>query len=281
MRSKVILVHTGTIFPEYLNDCIYQLLKFNIDVHLILSKSLHTNVVYGNITLVSSEEYEDNNYKTFQIKHPEPNFRDNFWQRTSSRFFLIHNYVFSNNIENFFHIENDVLLYTNLLKENELLEKLDYDMNIVIDSNYRCIPSIIWFRDSTILDSLTNFIHSNTHNNDMTNIFLFYLKNKDKVSNLPILPSNNNLRYNSSIDYCNNFESFNSIFDAAAIGQYIGGIHTDEDTSGYISPDSIFDVSDYEYKWESGLPYMIYNGLMIKINNLHIHSKKLKKIINK
>lgn len=281
MRVKVILVHTGTIFPEYLNDCVYQLLKFNIDVHLILSKSLHSNIRYDQITLLPSEDYEDYNYKTFRIKHKDFQFRDNFWQRTSSRFFLIHNYVLMNGIKNFFHIENDVLLYTDLSKENEILEKLNYEMNIVIDSNHRCIPSIIWFEDSKILSSLTQFIYSNSHNNDMKNIFDFYLNNRDKVDNLPILPSNNSLRYETNLDYSNNFNLFNSIFDAAAIGQYIGGIHTDEDSIGYVSPDSIFDVSNYTYKWENEMPYMIYGNLKVKINNLHIHSKKLNKTINK
>lgn len=282
MKTKVILVHTGTIFPNHINYCITNLLRFNIDIHLILSKNLHSNIIDTNIKLVCAEDYEDYKYKTFELKNHDTNYKDNFWQRTSSRFFIINNYVKTNNIEDFFHIENDVLLFSDLSKENEILKEMKHDMFVVIDSENRCIPSIIWFKNYNIINSLTDFIHSNNHNNDMSNIFQFYLTNKDKVSNLPILPSNNNLRNNTNFNYSNNFDIFNSIFDAAAIGQYLGGIDNVEYNSvGYISPDSIFDVSNFEYVWEDGIPYMIFDNKKTKINNLHIHSKKLDKINEK
>jgi hypothetical protein len=282
MNTKVILVHTGTIFPYHINNCISNLLRFNIDIHLILSKNLHHNIIDTNIKLVCAEDYEDNKYKTFDIRNHDINYKDNFWQRTSSRFFIINNYVQINNIQDFFHIENDVLLFSDLSKENEILKKMEHDMFVVIDSETRCIPSIMWFRNYNIINSLTDFIYSNNHNNDMSNIFQFYLNNKNKVSNLPILPSNSNLRKNTVFNYSNNFDIFNSIFDAAAIGQYLGGIdNVNYDSVGYISPDSIFDVSNFEYVWEDGIPYMIYNNSKIKINNLHIHSKKLDKINKK
>lgn len=280
MKTSVILVHTGTIFPNHINSCILNLLKYNIDVHLILSKNLHSNIIDTNIKLIYTEDYEDNKYKTFELRNHDINYKDNFWQRTSSRFFIINNYVQTNNIQDFFHIENDVLLFSDLSKENEILKEMRHDMFVVIDSETRCIPSIMWFRNYNIINSLTDFIHSNNHNNDMSNIFQFYLSNKDKVSNLPILPSNNNLRHNTTFDYSNNFNIFNSIFDAAAIGQYLGGIdNVNYDSVGYISTDSIFDVSNFEYVWEDEIPYMVFNNSKIKINNLHIHSKKLDKLI--
>jgi hypothetical protein len=278
MKSIVILIHTGKIFPIHINDCIENLLNFNIDVHFILSNKLHSNVKNFDIKLINVEDYIDDKYKTFKLKNHDLNYKDNFWERTSTRFFLLNNYVGKNNIENFFHIENDVLIFTDLISENQILNNLNYDMNIIIDSNERSIPSIIWVRNNIILNLLSEYIYMNNHNNDMRNLFLFYLENKDKVSNLPILPPNSNIRYNSNFNYSNNFEKFTSIFDGAAIGQYLGGIdNTDYDTIGYVSPDSIFDVSNFDYCWENGLPYMIHNEIKIKINNLHIHSKKLNK----
>jgi hypothetical protein len=282
MSAKVILVHTGTVFPNHINDCLDNLSKYDIEIHLLLSRELHKNVNNYNVILNCSEDYEDYKYKTFQIRNHDVNYKDSFWERASSRFFIIENYAKLNDIECFFHIENDVMLFTDLYNENLIMEKTNNDMFIVVDSESRCVPSIIWFRNKNIISSLTDFIHNNNHNNDMTNLFQFYLNNKDRVSNLPILPSNENLRRNSSIDYCNNFDVFNSVFDAAAIGQYLGGIdNVNYDSVGYISPDAIFDASNFEYVWENGVPYLIYDKRKIRINNLHIHSKKLNLISKK
>lgn len=282
MKSTVILVHTGTVFPSHINDCIKNTLMFNIDLHLILSKELHSNVEYKDIKLINAEDYEDDNYQTYKILNHDINYKDNFWQRASTRFFILNKYVNTNNVENFFHIENDVLIFSDLISENETLKKMDHNMHIVIDSDTRSIPSIIWFRNKEILNSLSTFIYSNNSNNDMRNIFLFYLNNKDKVSNFPILPTNLNLRYQSNLNYSNNYDKFNSIFDGAAIGQYLGGIdNTDDNTIGYISPDCIFDVSNFQYEWYGNIPYMVFDNKKIKINNLHIHSKKLKKFNEK
>jgi len=282
---RFILVHTGNEFPKYINDCIIQLLKYNLNIDLIISKNIKKYIrKEKNIKIIDAEEYENDLYRSFKINHPDASYRDGFWQRTSSRFFLISNYVEKNNISNFFHIENDVLIYSNFIKENEILLKSKKEASIVIDSNERCVPSIMWFKDYKSCQILSDFIYKNPSNNDMRNIFLFYLKNNNIVANFPILPdgSEDALRQSSIIKFDNLFKEYNSIFDAAAIGQYLGGIDTrprDEDTRGYVSPDCIFDVKRFNFEWTNNEPYMLHNQNKIKINNLHIHSKNLYKFI--
>jgi hypothetical protein len=72
------------------------------------------------------------------------------------------------------------------------------------------------------------------------------------------------------------YETFNSIFDGAAIGQYLGGIHSDPNLKGFINEKTVFNVAKYNYIWENDEPFMVYLDNKIKINNLHIHSKNLK-----
>jgi hypothetical protein len=75
------------------------------------------------------------------------------------------------------------------------------------------------------------------------------------------------------------YKLFNSIFDGAAIGQYLGGIYSNPNLKGYINDTTIFNVSKYNYIWEHNEPYMVFENKKIKINNLHIHSKNLKQFI--
>jgi hypothetical protein len=277
--STVILVHTGNEFPGYINDCISQLEKYDVDIHLILSERLHPNVISEKITLVEAEDYDT--FGDFVLKNHDNSFRDGFWFRTSSRFFLLQNYSKLNDITSFFHIENDVLLYSDLKKEKEILDNTKYEMTIVLDSDRRCVPSILWFKDYYILGELTDFIVRYDYNDDMRNLYLFYEQNRDKVNNFPIIHdeqySSNNIKYN------NLYNKFQCIFDGAAIGQYLFGVdprNTPGDTSGFINETTIFNPSLFNYIWEEKVPYMIdKEGLRIKINNLHIHSKQLNKII--
>jgi hypothetical protein len=275
----VILVHTGNQFYDYINDCIYMLKRYNFKIHIIISRDLVNNLDSDNIIVISAEDYYD---ERLEIYHSEmDNFRDGFWKRTSSRFILIDNYVTRNKIKSFFHIENDILVFSDFKNIKTILENKNQEMFIVLDSINRCIPSVIYFKDYNITNKISKFIIENNDNVDMYNLFTFYSLNRDIVANLPIISeelTNKNIKFN------NYYSDLDSIFDGAAIGQYLGGIdprNNNSNTIGFINEQCIFNVSNYKYIWKNNEPYMVMkDGSVIKINNLHIHSKNLKKFIN-
>ena len=82
--------------------------------------------------------------------------------------------------------------------------------------------------------------------------------------------------------YCQNINFFKSIFDAAAIGQYLGGGDPRNGTHGpgFINESCIFNPSLLVYEWLEDLegrkvPFAVYGGEKFRVNNLHIHSKNL------
>ena len=116
----------------------------------------------------------------------------------------------------------------------------------------------------------------------------------DVINNLPIifpeytktfkLGSTSRHKVKNSKDYYHNVEHFDSIFDAAAIGQYLGGIDPMHKNSepGFINETCIFNPSKCTFDWqldEEGrkIPLIGCNGRQYKLNNLHIHSKALYK----
>lgn len=279
MTNKIVLIHTGNYFPEYINDCIEQINKYGFEIHLLLSKKLHQNIKHTNVILSKAEDYENVEYRNYSIKK-DNNFRDGFWNRTSSRFFLLSEYSKQNNIKNFFHIENDILLFDNLKNIAETLKKDVFDMLVVVDSETRCVPSIIWIRNHKILEKLANFIFHNTKNDDMTNLKLFQSLNPNTVTNFPIFPTE---KYNSKlVKYNNKFDEFFCIFDGAAIGQFLGGVDSRNipgNTVGFVNETTVFPVDKYKYVWYNKEPYMEYEEKRIKILNLHMHCKNLKTIL--
>ena len=78
-------------------------------------------------------------------------------------------------------------------------------------------------------------------------------------------------------DFGNNIDLFNVLFDARAIGQYIGGIDPRNDPNvgpGYINPDSLFRVNliNVEWRLDNNNLYIPY-ACGLPVVNLHIHCK--------
>lgn len=280
MNNKLILVHSGNIFPTYLNDCIDIALKQEVEIHVLLSSKLHKNIL-RDIRLEKIEDYVDEKYLNYSNRSFDNEFRDGFWTRTSSRFFVLSNYAKAKKIESFFHIENDVALIRELSRVQKMLDNSDQDLAIIMDAINRCIPSFMWARNHFVLDDLSNYIFKNNHLHDMSSLASYFHKNREKVLNLPIYPLHNQ----GPIDFGNKFEEFGCIFDGAAIGQYLYGIDCiedpDKDTRGFINETCIFNASQFNYKWEQGSLFASHNNKDIPIANLHMHCKNLKQLLYK
>jgi hypothetical protein len=174
-----------------------------------------------------------------------------------------------NELKNVIHLENDVLLYSNL---NYNFQEKIY---IIMDTNNRCIPGIIYIPNYNLLNKLIENYDFTI--NDMFNLAKFYNNNREIVNTFPIIDNSiTNCIYNE------NFQEFNSIFDGAAIGQYLGGVdprNIPGDTRGFINAECEIKYDKYTFLWiknkNNYIPYIKINNRLILINNLHIHSKKL------
>jgi hypothetical protein len=278
----IILVHIGKEYPIHIEDCIHQLKKYKLRIHLLISEVLIGRVPFNDIIVSKVEDYIDNRFSSFNIRNYDKNFRDGFWFSTSARFFIIDEYTRRNNITNYFHVENDNLIYSDLTSIKEYFLNSNCDMFLVIDSETRCIPSIMFIKNCEISNRLCNHILRHPHLNDMENLFNFYKINAD-VDNLPIVPDDYSFEHDFSIDFSNHYDNMLSIFDGAAIGQYLGGVdprNNPNNTIGFINETTVFNPSKFQYVWINNEPYIINSNNLIKVINLHIHSKNLKKFMN-
>jgi hypothetical protein len=270
---KIILVSTGN-FQEYIIDNIKNLKLFgNKDIVVITEKKFFSLLIDLSVTLVDTAELEDFNFNNYSKL--DKNFRNGFWHLCSLRLFYLYSYISKNNIINTIHLENDVLAYINFdsiidnFKEKKIYATFDCDT--------RVIPGILFIPNALALKPIIDLYNFSL--NDMDNLAKL---DESIIEPLPIFPI-----IDLQINKLNkNFINFNFIFDGAAMGQYLGGIDKRNDnnaTYGFVNETCLIKYNHYIFYWikinDLYVPHISINGILIKIINLHIHSKELYKFM--
>jgi hypothetical protein len=212
-------------------------------------------------------------------------FRDGFWFNASNRFLVIADYISHSGIKNIIHIENDYVLYFDPTDKIEAFNSFA-DFAVPLDK-IRAIPGIVWFKDGKVANSLAQYISENSYQDDMKALGEFCLQGSISTSKpLPTIPSEYakaNGLYNQR--YADGIDLFGGVFDAAAIGQYVGGVHwmnNPTDTTFFINESSALIMKDFTFSWaiKDGIkmPLLIRDGKVTKVLGLHAHSKNLEAV---
>lgn len=302
---SIVFVHLGNTLPSYLPISLQQARLFNPDaaIYLIANKKAlerDGNRLSSSINLVSCEELTHSKaHRDFSgTSTLDTRFRDGFWKKTTERFFYLDELMQSCNLTHVFHLEYDNMLYVNLGELLPIFKHSYKGIAAIFDNDDRCVPSFMYISKATHASLLTKYLTLHTPRDtnggtvmgfDMNTIGSYRKCNSVAyIASLPIAPANylahtplQKPTSNIQIFY-NNIEHFNSIFDGAALGQYLGGIDPRNGPSkaGFINQDCIFNAAAFSYLWmrdQQGrnIPYLEYHGKRYRINNLHIHSKQL------
>jgi hypothetical protein len=272
-------------FQEYILTNIAQLFKLgHINIYVLTNNHLMQEFepFADIITLISVESLDDpfefNNKSTLNR-----DFRNGFWHHASARLFVLHAFMMKyQDVKNVIHIENDVLLYYNC---DETLTKSLYNQRqvyIPFDSYERNIASIVYIPDGEIFGQILENYDFNK--NDMFN-FSEIRKKTSLINTFPIFVSKDN-EVNERAFVTNGWNNFGGfIFDAAAIGQYVGGVDPRNiygDTRGFVNETCIIKYNEEgEVFWRIDAGFMKpfirikTTNVEVPIFNLHIHSKAL------
>jgi hypothetical protein len=274
---KVILVMLNNL-QAYIVDNIQHLKKHNNNnITVITDKKFNTLFENIAINLINVEDIIPD-YVNIASKI-NTTYRGGFWILASYRFIAIYEYMKQYNIVNIVHLENDVLIYTNIdtinfHNTNKLL--------LTMDSENRCIPGLMFIPSNEILKKCLDIFNPNL--NDMQNFSNCYYNLSEYIDTLPIFVENNKNAITKMIT--KNFKHYNCIFDAAALGQYLGGVdprNIPGNTIGFVNETCVIDYSKYEIIWKNvnykKIPYIVINAIEYPIINLHIHCKDLKQFI--
>lgn len=292
---SVVLVCLG-VFQEYILTNIAQLIRLgHTQIYVLTDAALipHFAPFSDVIHLVPVESLDDSfGFQQRSIQDKE--YRGGFWHHTSARFFVLYEFMAQTGIKNVIHIENDVLIYYNCDKVLTVPLFNKPDLYIPFDSYERNIASIVYIPCATVLAQI--LVHYDYEKNDMYN-FGEIRKKTGCIQQFPIFVdeqafvSSSSTSDSSIIDGERAFVSrgwsqFGGyIFDAAAIGQYVGGVdprNCPGDTRGFVNETCVIKYADEGVViWKPDgddvkRPFLQRNNRqIIPIFNLHIHSKAL------
>lgn len=304
---SIVFIHIGKDLPAYLETSVAQARLFNPDcpIYLIANKEafekLPESLTSQKIEKISCENLQKSEaHEAFLRDYPSTNYRNGFWTFAIERFLYLDDLLEEKRLNNVFHLENDVMLYANLEVLLPTLMKNYKGIAATFDNDQRCIPGLVYIQNRSALRKLANFFatQAKSGKNDMEIVALFEKQNnKDLIDYLPIIMDSYRLSYplasraghkaENPERFSNHYDEFQSIFDAAALGQYLGGIDRRNGNlgEGFINESCVFNPSNLGIIWEKDgegrkIPFAEFQNKKIKINNLHIHSKMLDRFLS-
>ena len=294
-QPTIVLVHIGSgSLPDHLFDSIAINFQIAPRTKIVCLANTHTEVQFkqelakrlgdkSNQILFEPIEKipESKESKSFQeTTSLNKEFRDGFWINASRRFFVLSDYLSHTRLQDVIHLENDYILFF------DPAEKLDAfrshgKFSAPLDRS-RCIPGIVWIKNPDAGRALVQFLVNKSHLGDMDSLNGFIESNEDS-NPLPTISSSYVLAKGLDLKrYSSGYELFEGIFDAAAIGQYLGGIdwmNSPEDTTFFQNESSDLLLQEYIFSWNmsNGIrkPVLRYGGEEIQVLGLHVHSKRL------
>jgi hypothetical protein len=311
-KESIILIHLGPNTPNYLCDCIHQIRLWNnptnVDIYLVLEPiNINSDLITSisskySVRVISTDSLERT---TTHSEFIETNieyslqFNTNYWRHVTERFFYLEEVMRDYCLETVVHMEYDVLLYEDISILGPLLRKYIPNIGLPFDNDIQGCASFMVVNNIEALEFFNGFITANNNKNitDMHLLAIFRRNYPEFMSSLPQIPkelydknpnriSRSGLepKYGSTQFICEFFNELGEIlFDARAIGQYIGGV--DPRNQGgkylvkYINESSFYKVYEFGVQWKKDLQGRWYTVSEIpgehKIINLHIHSKKL------
>ncbi len=304
---SIVFVHIGKEIPDYLETAIKQARLFNrSEIILVANRAAlkarpsltkHNTVCISCESLHTSKEHKEL-IKTAKLDRKSSN---GFWFCAMERFLYLQDLINQYKLKHIIHLENDNMLYVDVLTLLPIFKKHYPHLAITCDNNERCIPGFVYISGRKSINHLAPFLVSQAKKNisDMQAIGAYYNRYKKSYANkLPIimrqypkaleLKSSARGKVKDPLSFCRHADSFCAIFDAAAIGQFLGGISPRNGAAipGFINESCCFNPSRLTYTWKADkhgrkVPYATFRGHTYRINNLHIHCKNLKLFASK
>jgi hypothetical protein len=253
----MILVYRGPVLPAYIGVALKQARLFSSgEIYMVVDASalgqLPAEALDG-IRMVTLEELgiSPAHARFKEISRLDRSFRNGFWTYTTERFFVVETLMKTMGLDSAVHIECDNLIYFDP-SDHEATFRCHYaGLAAPFDNDQRCIPGFVYFRSAEAAATLNEFIldvlqdPASGATNDMVLIADYRRRNPALAASLPVIAPDYPapLRSRTGLEaadpgvYFTAFDAFRSLFDAAAFGQYLGGVDPGnsivDDTRGF------------------------------------------------
>lgn len=305
MVPTVLFIHIGRELPPWLGPVLHQARLFNTCPIILLAEAralaqarLPASL---ELTAIALEEIgESERQRQFRtVSRLDTQFLSGFWTHASERFFVLESAIERLSLEQIVHVENDVMLYCSFDELIGPLAHLYEGVAATFDNDVRCVPGIVYFPSQRSARLLTEFFvkwlsrvakSPKAHlASDMAVLGAFRALGPRAVDYLPIIPPDYPAPLRSAAGhsvrdpacYSRNFETLGMLFDAAALGQFLGGVDPRSrsgPTAGFVNESCIFDPRVLQPRLMRDsrgrrVPIVETMSGIHRVANLHIHSK--------
>ena len=307
-----VFVHIGddpTTFPDFVAVAIAQALLWNPDahVHLVVAQGFLGRASVANATSRSALVHvwaaetvpRTPLHDRFLLESSmDTAFRGGFWRASAERLFVVSDLLALIGADEALHLENDNLVYFNAHALLPVLRSRYPSMAATPladrgSDGFSATAGFLYIGHRAALDHFLRALRPAEGANEMCMLGTYArLHGSAGIGFLPVLPEEG--VQDSLSDFTRHANVFGGVFDAAAHGQYLGGIdpwHKPAGATGiwaggkgfvnYVVP---YRVDEYEYEWRADTDthlrrvYLRKLGLNVPwrpLFVLHIHSKNL------
>jgi hypothetical protein len=292
----LIMFHSGSALPSYLECTFRQIRLFNpgITIHFLTDPELLQNKLFETYKICAVDKDAYYSKKIENIASLYGKKANDFWVITTTRLIYFENYIKDKDLTSVVHFENDVLVY-HTIQDHALRLKLFQNLAIAVGGDDKAMTGFMYIGKAEYLSAMTEWWiyilnklgkhgvckkYNLDMINEMTLMRAYQIERGEYwLGTLPSLP----------FGKCSKlYPMFNSIFDPASWGQFVGGTLGEgpgaKPEDHYIGQ-LLRKHPEYDVVWKLDaqsrkIPYFKYADKEVKINNLHIHSKNLSKYVS-
>ncbi len=299
----ILLAHTGSRpIPGYAADCVEQIRLFgDAPILFICSRKKEVDKRLSSVCkMIYVEDIPLTDLHLVFIKKLSSHRSgfDNFFQAALERFFILYDAIVYLGLEDILHMENDILLYEDPARIVNSIKERWKSLAVPRMNEHDCMASVMYIRDGKCLGSFLEYVIGHIYDkgcNDM-NLLASYMRSAD-IPTLPVIcesyvkehgltnKKGENAPEDTTGEYYRYADDLGGIFDAAPLGQFIGG--TDKkpagvkDNRGFVNQAAYIDASFMDIGWgkagQGFVPELKCGDKIYRIFNLHIHCKELYK----
>lgn len=274
MTSPIVFIFQGNNkLPDYLIYSLELNRRYSPDIEIYFVSNISLKKKLHGITEVDIATFYSSEFDSYFSDHKKNKWWDGFWNKTIERFFILEAFMKHFNYDSVLHMEIDNIAF-NISGIVDIISKSGPGLYYPTNLNEISAASILFVNKKTSIEHLNSYILENKDKNDMQLLYDYRKDYRNLVYDLPTTISDLN-------------SEKVGIFDLNFLGLYIFGcdrrilnsfntnlkITNKELQSILVGIDSRFQIEGINF-------YLLINSMKIRVNNVHVHSKIHKRLIN-
>jgi hypothetical protein len=286
VKPKLVFIWIGDNLPTWFGDTLKIAKKYsNANLILICSKlAYERQPLDASLSVYQLEEFYQRDPRLYDLQYFGPlGFRDEFWLKALERYLVLLAFMKHYQIESCFQAELDNAIF-DISGLGSLLDSLGSGIFAPRDVLDRAVPSIIYINNILAFELLCQSIFVGPGKKNDMHLLGEFLRDSPYGFSLPTESAFSLKCPWEKVDA----NVVGGIFDANAIGQYLLGVDPRNypakliARNGFINQNMQADLSKCKFTLnESEGLFLEMNGVKHRLLNLHIHSKRMKYILDR